>query len=752
MGFQSISHVLKKKKKSNANKKLKIDEASAEGTSGNGNSGGGVITDSRFSSAHSDPRFQRVPKHKSKVAIDPRFNRMFSDQRFSSSSAPLDKRGRPKKFSSGNPLRHYYKLQEEQQREHEEQEKEDEEEEGQNKVISSDEDGGGDKESSKSQLELNNVRGESSESVLSVDSEPSASEGDAESGGETDTDSDEEYEVDVGEESSVQEENIPEIEKETHRLAVVNMDWNHVKAVDLYVLLSSFLPKDGQILSVAVYPSEFGLKHMEEEEVHGPIVLFDDETQQNDSDDEDEIDDEKLRAYEKSRLRYYYAVVDCDSSATADYLYKVCDGLEFERSSNALDLRFIPDSMEFKHPPRDVATEAPASYECLDFHTGAMQHSKIHMSWDEDDPQRIKTLKQNYNADQLAELEFKEYLASDESETDADENDIVMGDQSDKKHKKRDMYRALIKSNDNSDDDGENDGQEMEITFNTGLEDISKLILEKRDKKSETVWEAYLRKRSEKKKARKNMSKYSSDDDESSDTDREAMEQPDDFFVEEPAVNGREEVAQGKRKRKEEQSQEADKEAEASRAELELLLADDKGTDTGPKGYNLKRKKSQGKKGKEGLDEDKIPNVDYDDPRFSTLFTSPLYALDPTDPQYKRSAAYARAQKQQKGKQEELVEKELNKPPTEDRLPPGTHKTEEEHLKSDFLSSKKEKHELSSLIKSIKMKSQQVKLPSIKKLKKDENLQSEGTRHKEETHELKALVQSIKRKARNLQK
>lgn len=49
--------------------------------------------------------------------------------------------------------------------------------------------------------------------------------------------------------------------------------------------------------------------------------------------------------------------MECDSSATADYLYRACDGVEFERSSNKLDLRFIPDTMEFKYPPRDVATE-----------------------------------------------------------------------------------------------------------------------------------------------------------------------------------------------------------------------------------------------------------------------------------------------------------------------------------------------------------------------------------------------------------
>lgn len=71
----------------------------------------------------------------------------------------------------------------------------------------------------------------------------------------------------------------------------------------MYVVLNSFLPKDGQILSVAVYPSEFGLQRMKEEEIHGPVGLFDDENEKSDDDDEDEIDYEKLRAYEKSRLR-----------------------------------------------------------------------------------------------------------------------------------------------------------------------------------------------------------------------------------------------------------------------------------------------------------------------------------------------------------------------------------------------------------------------------------------------------------------
>ncbi|OWM68238.1 pre-rRNA-processing protein esf1 [Punica granatum] len=730
-------------KKKNKNKNGDKPKTESDTAVNNGD-GGNTITDSRFAAVHWDPRFQRVPKHKAKVTIDSRFDSLFSDKRFSSSAAPIDKRGKPKKQNSQNSLRHYYRMDEDKERkeetkEEEEQEEEEEEESGSEELEpSTDVAKRAELSSDSGELESEECESESEDEAVSAESEST-----------TDTDEEDVGDADEEEEAEQLEESIPCIEKETRRLAVVNMDWSHVKAVDLYVLLSSFLPKEGQILSVAVYPSEFGLQRMKEEEIHGPVGLFDDEVDKDDENDEDEIDDEKLRAYERSRLRYYFAVVECDSTATADYLYNACDGAEFERSSNVLDLRFIPDSMEFKDPPRDVATKAPEKYDGLDFQTRALQLSKMDLTWDEDEPDRVKTLKRKLNADQLADLELKEFLASDESGSDEDdENENPTEDQSDKKDKKREKYLALLQGDGDSDGNHEDeDKQDLEITFNSGLEDLSKRILEKKEQKSESVFEANLRKRREKKKMmKKNKSKDSSDDEDYSDSELEGAEEMGDFFIEEPPAKRSRKAGRNKGKKAEKVLQ--DGEAEATRAELELLVADETGGDNGLRGYNIKRKKDKGKKGKEGLEEviAKIPTVDYNDPRFSAVFTSPLFALDPTDPQYKRSATHLRqvALNHKKGDRQETVNGESDKPANDADLPSGSLEVNKDEMARSYPQpSRKEKIELSSLVRSLKMKSKQVQLP-----KKDGKMRlRDEVREKivEEKHELPSM-QSLKTK------
>ena len=63
----------------------------------------------------------------------------------------------------------------------------------------------------------------------------------------------------------------------------------------------------------------------------------------SESDSGDDVRKRKLQLYERSRLRYYYAIVDCADVATAARLYDECDGLEFLRSACKFDLRFVPD-------------------------------------------------------------------------------------------------------------------------------------------------------------------------------------------------------------------------------------------------------------------------------------------------------------------------------------------------------------------------------------------------------------------------
>jgi len=176
-----------------------------------------------------------------------------------------------------------------------------------------------------------------------------------------------------------------------------------------------------------------GYQNEAEEEPDEPDVKSDDDDEQNfnqddDQDTTDPVIRESLRKYQLNRLKYYYAVVECDSATTAARIYEECDGIEYETSAVRVDLRFIPDSVTFDSsvPPRDQCTQLPDKtlYQPILFRNTALTQTKVRCTWDETPIERRRLTKKKYTLEELDKVDLDAYLASesDEEPQDDDEN------------------------------------------------------------------------------------------------------------------------------------------------------------------------------------------------------------------------------------------------------------------------------------------------------------------------------------------
>src|SRR5258708_3642019 len=111
---------------------------------------------------------------------------------------------------------------------------------------------------------------------------------------------------------------------ETSRLAIVNLDWDHVRSHHLFKIFYSIIAVDpasstrhpAKVARVRVYPSEFGKERIAREEKEGPPPeLFKRKDEDSEEDvgaetiyeigdaDKGDYDDEALRKYQLERLR-----------------------------------------------------------------------------------------------------------------------------------------------------------------------------------------------------------------------------------------------------------------------------------------------------------------------------------------------------------------------------------------------------------------------------------------------------------------
>ena len=154
----------------------------------------------------------------------------------------------------------------------------------------------------------------------------------------------------------------------------------------------------------------------------------DDEFNINEDDEQDTTDlimRKRLRRYQLNRLKYYYAVVECDCVETAVRIYEECDGIEYETSAVRLDLRFIPDSMIFDSP-HDQCTQLSDKlvYKPIRFHNTALTQTKVRCTWDETPIERRRlTKKRKYTVEELDQVNLDAYLASESDEEIQNNND-----------------------------------------------------------------------------------------------------------------------------------------------------------------------------------------------------------------------------------------------------------------------------------------------------------------------------------------
>mmetsp|Transcript_27465 Transcript_27465/g.40575 ORF Transcript_27465/g.40575 Transcript_27465/m.40575 type:complete len:828 (-) Transcript_27465:75-2558(-) len=531
---------------------------------------------------------------------------------------------------------------------------------------------------------------------------------------------------------------------DSHFLAICNMDWGNIRAVDLLAIISSFAPP-GTVKYVKVYPSDFGKERMENDKTLGPKGIWKREKVQNGDDDfaddasnthqkfdssdessndtdeddkiekvkkvndeeivvsdnesideellvktyghfssnpddelrENDFDSEKLRAYEVSKLKYYFAVAEFTSTAAANQVYKELDGMEIGGSSSKVDLRAIPDdeieNAVKERDLRDVASIIPSNYSSPDFVVDALQQTDVQCTWEEGDKNRERLLTQYGvgNAAWAAMTEgddLKAYLASDISSDEEDSDDD--GEEGESgvnagKGKVTNMRKLLglacsddddddilqdesgNKSNDDDEDsffgsgaaglsddkDSDNEGG-MQMTYVPGKSDLTEKIRTKLKEKKEgvtelTPWEQYRAKRKDKWKAKKRAQK------------------------EEKAAVKDAEIGMITKKTSK-KSREEENRAPSTKEELNLLLAGDNDEETAKDFHmrdlvRMEKNKSKKLKGSRKRKDDALRGdavgldfqLDTNDSRFAAVLdgTDSNFGINKTDPQYKETAA-----------------------------------------------------------------------------------------------------------------
>lgn len=664
------------------------------------------IADERFASFQTDPRFRLPSRKHMKTTVDKRFAGMLEDNDFTA-TARVDKYGRKiKSDAKKKALQRLYQLDDDEEKEGEEEEKDSSDKKEADKSKKDDEDDEDDSEKEEEEdLEVEDddvVQRELQAAGVRPRRHDPAREGgfsSSEEDSDSDSDSDEEA-SDLAAGGDMQRLGREEIETGdiTNRIAIVNLDWDHVKSTDLMALFTSFIPANasGKVLNVSVYPSEFGKERMQREELEGPAREFfkkgkkkeevedesasDSEAEEaaikkqllQEGDDQD-FDSDALRAYQLDRLRYYYAVMTCSNKSVAQAIYEATDGTEYQSSSNFIDLRFVPDEVTFDDEPRDQCDKIPESYKPIEFVTKALQSSKVKLTWDTrpEDMNRKDSIKRAFKGSraEIDEQDLKAYLAGDsDSEEDEDDADgITEPADGEPKLTKKELARQKMRealglaSEPESKKSSGGPVGEMEVTFTPALSGEKS----KKDEREETTIEKYARKEREKKEKKRQAAKakreaLDDEDDEDDDDGGIQIAQGDDedddenlgfndpfFTTDDPAPPSKTSIRKEERLKNRKAREAAEARDAEEKVHLTKVMAEDAQQNQVDHldHFNMNeilraekqkgKKKKYQKKTKAEVGLQEDFKMDVKDNRFKAVFDSHEFAIDPSNPKFK---------------------------------------------------------------------------------------------------------------------
>jgi len=204
----------------------------------------------------------------------------------------------------------------------------------------------------------------------------------------------------------------------TSRLAIKNLDWKRISAIDVLAFVKYSAEKiASSIEKVTVYLSKFGEQFLAKNEINEEIIS-----------EALDVQSAAWRKQKKGEFKCYFAIVEFSDSNSANDAYSTLSQCEINDSGNFLDVSVVPNDIDFSEfKIRDSAKEIPENWDIPDLGIKSDSSTKHIDDWDKNDPHRealVDAAWEDTIDEDSAKLITSILLASDDEDSKLSKNSI----------------------------------------------------------------------------------------------------------------------------------------------------------------------------------------------------------------------------------------------------------------------------------------------------------------------------------------